>query len=40
VHFVELLGDDVFLFRKDIFPTIFQFLVDKYPHLGYSEDIK
>lgn len=25
---------------KDIFPTIFQFLVDKYPHLEYSEDTK
>lgn len=25
---------------KDIFPTIFQFLVDKYPHLEYSKDTR
>ncbi|NBK26237.1 MAG: FAD-dependent thymidylate synthase [Spirochaetia bacterium] len=25
---------------KDIFPTIYHFLVDKYPHLEYSEDTK
>lgn len=40
VHLVEPHGDKAFVSRKDIFLIIFQFVVDKYPHLGYSEDTK
>ena len=52
LHFFDMrLADDAqletrqvataMLFQiRNIFPTIFQFLVDKYPHLEYSEDTK
>ena len=52
LHFFDMrLADDVqletrqvataMLFQiRNIFPPIFQFLVDKYPHLEYSEDTK
>lgn len=52
LHFLEMRCDahaqletrkvatDMLFQIKDIFPTIFQFMIDKYPHLEYSEATK